>query len=55
MDHVYHIDLFGGLRVRRDGASISHFRTQKTGGLLAYLAHYSDRSHESPQERIYAH
>ncbi len=49
MDALYTVELFGGLRVVcRDGtgrAPITRFRTQKTGLLLAYLAHHNKRRH----------
>jgi predicted ATPase len=37
--------LFGGLRLERNGQSISRFRTQKAAALLAYLALYPTRVH----------
>lgn len=39
------IELFDGLRVVRGSEVISHFRTQKTGALLAYLALFRSRWH----------
>jgi len=35
----------GGLRVRQGRRTITRFRTQKTGALLAYLAFYRHRTH----------
>jgi DNA-binding SARP family transcriptional activator len=45
MDDRWQIELLGGLRLSRSGRSITHFRTRKTGVLLAYLASCSDRTH----------
>jgi predicted ATPase/DNA-binding SARP family transcriptional activator/class 3 adenylate cyclase len=49
MDQPWRIDLFGGLRVHielgENSREITRFRTQKTGGLLAYLAYYLHRNH----------
>src|SRR5262245_3233453 len=39
------IQLFGGLRVLQGEQEITHFRTQKTASLLAYLAYFLPRSH----------
>jgi DNA-binding SARP family transcriptional activator len=39
------IELFDGLRVVCGEASTAQFRTQKTGGLLAYLAYHHPRQH----------
>ncbi len=39
------IELFGGLRLLQGGRTVTHFRTQKTGSLLGYLAHYGDQAH----------
>jgi DNA-binding SARP family transcriptional activator len=39
------IQLLGGLRAERDGRIITRFRTQKTGGLLAYLAYHAQNHH----------
>jgi len=41
----WHIQLLGGLRMEQGRQSITRFRTQKTGALLAYLAFYRDRLH----------
>lgn len=45
MDTPWRIQMFGGLRAERGEVAITHFRTQMTAALLAYLAHYSRRSH----------
>src|SRR6266704_2512784 len=45
MEAQYRIELLGGLRVEQGGRVVSHFRTQKTGTLLAYLAYYRQRRH----------
>ena len=39
------IQLLGELRVRQGDQEITHFRTQKTAALLAYLAYFLSRSH----------
>src|SRR5689334_24689712 len=44
------IQLFGGLRAQQADTVITRFNTHKTGGLLAYLAHYCHRSH--PREEL---
>src|SRR5436305_13983264 len=45
MQPPYRIELLGTLRVRTNSGVPSHFRTQKTGALLAYLAFYHQRAH----------
>ena len=45
MDTQWRIELFGGLRVLQGERVMTHFRTQKTAGLLAYLAFYRERKH----------
>ncbi len=45
MDTQWRIELFGGLRVLQGERVMTHFRTQKTAGLLAYLAFYHERNH----------
>ncbi|HZT43671.1 MAG TPA: AAA family ATPase [Chthonomonadaceae bacterium] len=50
MKSVWRICLFGRLRVEREGQEILHFRKQKTGALLAYLAYFQDRTH--PREEL---
>ncbi len=45
MNEPWSIQLFGGLRVRQSERVITRFRTQKTGGLLAYLAYHRQHSH----------
>ena len=42
--------MFGGLRVLRSGTTITRFRSQKFGVLLAYLACHLDRTH--PRELL---
>jgi predicted ATPase/DNA-binding SARP family transcriptional activator len=39
------IELFGGLRAAQGDNAITHFRSQKTGALLAYLAYFKNRVH----------
>lgn len=41
----WRIILLGGLELHRGDHVITHFRTQKTGALMAYLALYRQRSH----------
>lgn len=45
MDTYWNIELFGGLCVSRSGERTTRFATQKTAGLLAYLAFYRKRTH----------
>jgi predicted ATPase/DNA-binding SARP family transcriptional activator len=45
VDTHWRIELFGGLRVLQGERAMTHFRTQKTAGLLAYLAFYRERKH----------
>ncbi len=40
MDALWHIQLLGRLRVRQEDRVVSRFRTQKTAGVLAYLAYH---------------
>jgi PAS domain S-box-containing protein len=42
---TWRIELLGGLRATHGDQVITHFRTQKTGALLAYLAYHRDRAH----------
>src|SRR6266852_4590920 len=46
METRWRIELLGGLRATQGGRVISRFRSQKTGGLLAYLAYHSHRTHQ---------
>lgn len=47
------LQLLGGLRaISADNVVVSHFRTQKTGALLAYLATHS--RHPQPREELLA-
>jgi DNA-binding SARP family transcriptional activator len=41
----WRIELLGGLRATRGERTITRFRTQKAGLLLAYLAYHRDRTH----------
>jgi DNA-binding SARP family transcriptional activator len=50
MATAWRIDLLGGLRVQCGERGVTRFPTQKTGGLLAYLAYY-DR-HPHPREAL---
>src|SRR5579862_1991361 len=45
MTLTWQIQLLGGLCVRGEQVEISRFRTQKTAGLLAYLAYHSRQTH----------
>ncbi|HZP81210.1 MAG TPA: BTAD domain-containing putative transcriptional regulator, partial [Chthonomonadaceae bacterium] len=45
MDTPWRIELFGRLCARHGAHSLTRFRTQKTGVLLAYLAYYSGQPH----------
>ncbi len=49
MDAPFRIELFSGLRVQQQDRIITRFQTQKTGGLLAYLAFHRDREHSREQ------
>ena len=44
------VRLLGGLCIEQADRIITHFRTQKTGALLAYLVYYRERSH--PREQL---
>ena len=48
----WHIQLLGGLRVRREAQVIDRFRSHRTGALLAYLAYHARRAH--PREELIA-
>ncbi len=45
MTEPWNIQLFGPLRAKQDDRTISRFRSQQTGELLAYLAYHRHRSH----------
>jgi DNA-binding SARP family transcriptional activator len=45
MDTLWRIKLFGSLSATLGSQRITHFRSEKTGELLAYLAFHSRRSH----------
>jgi predicted ATPase/DNA-binding SARP family transcriptional activator len=45
MELRWQISLLGRLRAEREGAALAHFRRQKTGILLAYLAYFPHRTH----------
>lgn len=45
LEHLWRIELFGGLSATRDRQTITRFRTQRTGMLLAYLACHLHRTH----------
>lgn len=47
------VEMLGRLRLVRGTRSVSRFRTQKTGALLAYLAYHADRNH--PRELLADH
>src|ERR1041385_5034428 len=44
LEQGWRIELFGGLRARQGHRVVGRFRTQKTGGLLAYLAYFRGRT-----------
>jgi DNA-binding SARP family transcriptional activator len=50
MDGRWQIKLLGGLQARQGDRAVAHFRTRKTGVLLAYLAVYPHRTH--PREEL---
>ena len=45
MNTVWHLRLLGGLRAERGGETVTRFRSQKFGTLLAYLALFPQRVH----------
>lgn len=45
MNPIWQIKLFGKLQVESSWHTITHFRTEKTGSILAYLAYYRQRPH----------
>jgi DNA-binding SARP family transcriptional activator len=47
-DGRWRVELFGGLRVARGDVCVTHFRTQKSALLLAYLALFSDPASRRP-------
>lgn len=47
----YRIEMFGGLRIRDGERLIAHFKTYKTGALLAYLAYHA--RHEISREWLF--
>lgn len=49
MSARYRINLLGELCVAQETRHIRHFRTQKTGALLAYLAFYNKTAHSREQ------
>jgi len=50
MNSLWTIQLFGGLCACRGEERFTHFKTQKTARLLAYLAYYRDQTH--PRETL---
>ena len=46
----WHIQMLGGLRLRREAQEIDRFRSHRTGALLAYLAYHARRAH--PREEL---
>ncbi|HEY3282297.1 MAG TPA: AAA family ATPase [Armatimonadota bacterium] len=50
MPKAWRVELLGGLRLRREERVITHFRTRKTGALLAYLAFFQHKPH--PREKL---
>jgi predicted ATPase/DNA-binding SARP family transcriptional activator len=50
MSQVWRIELFGGVRLVRDGQVVSRFRSRQVGSLLGYLARYPGRGHS--RERL---
>src|SRR6266571_1651618 len=51
----WQIELLGGLRAKQGDRVVTHFRRQKVGALLAYLAYYPDRVHRREEliERLW--
>jgi predicted ATPase len=47
---AWRVEMLGRLRLVRGTQTVSRFRTQKTGALLAYLAYHAERSH--PRELL---
>jgi predicted ATPase/DNA-binding SARP family transcriptional activator/Tfp pilus assembly protein PilF len=45
MTHLWRVQLLGELCAKRGEQTLTRFRTQKTAGLLAYLAVYNERAH----------
>jgi class 3 adenylate cyclase len=45
MNTPWRVELLGGLRAQHGERLVTHFRTQNTGTLLAYLAYYPQRAH----------
>jgi DNA-binding SARP family transcriptional activator len=45
MTEPWHITLLGGLCAERGGSTITRFKYQKVGGLLAYLAYFRRHMH----------
>jgi predicted ATPase/DNA-binding SARP family transcriptional activator len=45
MESRWQVTLLGALRAEREGRILAHFRRQKTGILLAYLAYFPHRTH----------
>jgi predicted ATPase/DNA-binding SARP family transcriptional activator len=45
MNTPWRVELLGGLRAQHGDRLVTHFRTQNTGILLAYLAYYPQRAH----------
>jgi hypothetical protein len=45
MTPFWRLEMLGGLRLRRGEQTLTRFRTQKTGGLLAYLMYYGERAY----------
>lgn len=45
MTAPWHITLFGGLSLQRGEQTITRFKYQKVGGLLAYLTYHPQQMH----------
>lgn len=53
MQALWHIQLFGRLRVRQEDRVVARFRTQKAAGLLAYLAYHGRTLHRDAAIEIF--
>src|SRR2546430_17503727 len=50
MGELWRVEMLGGLQLLRGAEVTTHFRTQKTAGLVAYLAYHARRRH--PREEL---
>ena len=56
LNQNWRIEMMGGLRLIYGNKTLTHFKSQKVAGLVAYLAFYSSRRHtrEELQLLLYA-